>query len=309
MEAHSHTHPVRLNIAISGLLILINVYQLLILPLALVPHSPWWLLTLVPLAPLNLTLWYAIHESFHGGLLATRNGNERLGRALAVLFAAPYHVARFGHLMHHRFNRSVLDQPEVYDPKFIGPFRANAVYYFRLFGGLYLGELATFFVFLLPMRRVGPFIHWLLDRDEDEAKKIDQAAQKTLAKPATIKAIRFDLAVTVLLYMVSMILYGPYWFMPLVLIAMRAVTVSFVDNLPHYGTPLDQPGFAYNLSLPRSIELGILNFNRHHTHHNQPTRPWTQLPQAQQEQGVTDDMPYLRAALMQLKGPIPETEL
>ena len=309
MTKAADAHPLKLNMAVTSLLVLAYVYQLFILPLALVPRSPWWLLTLVPLAPFNLTLWYTIHESFHGGLHPSRKLNDALGRLLAVLFVAPFHVARFGHLTHHRFNRSVLDQPEVYDPAVIGRFRAVAVYYFRLFGGLYLGEMATFLVFLLPKRKVGPFIHWLLDRDEDAAKQIDAAAQHTLAAPKTVDAIRLDLAFTVLVLMSSMIVYGAYWYVPLALIGVRAAMISPTDNLPHYGTPLSRPEFAYNLYLPRWAALALLNFNHHRVHHGRPTLPWTHLPKALAEQRESFDLGWVRAGLNQLRGPILQERL
>ena len=45
--------PTALNLCLAAAHLLANLYQFLILPLLLLPESPWWLLTLIPLAALN----------------------------------------------------------------------------------------------------------------------------------------------------------------------------------------------------------------------------------------------------------------
>ena len=303
-------HPVAANMALAALLAGLNLYQFVLLPLFLLPQSPWWLVTLIVPAVLNPTLWYTIHESFHGGLHTDRRFNDACGRGLCVLHGAPWHVARFGHLMHHRFNRSELDRPDVYDPEVIPGWRARAIYYFRLLGGLYLVEFATYLVYLLSGERIRAAIRKLLERDEPQAMDIAKAAQHSLGSSATIDAVRMDLALTFLLLFVSQVAYATagYWYVPAGIILVRAVMISLLDNLPHYATPLNTPKYAYNLALPTAASRLILNFNHHRTHHHAPTSPWSALPALLRESGETLETPYFAALLRQFKGPIPTTD-
>lgn len=297
------------NLGIATLLLAANVFQFLLLPALLLPASPWWLLCLLPLAALNNTLWYAIHESFHGGLHPDRRVNELAGRAMTVAFGAPYFVARLGHLMHHRFNRSVLDRPDVYDPARSSWIAAALGYYPRLLGGLYLAELASYLLFVLPAAGLPERIRAILKGDEPSVQEVRKTALAQLTSAEGVAATRLDGVLTLGLLGLSLMLYGPWWPVPLAILAARGLMVSFTDNLPHYGTPLDQPRYAYNLALPTVLARLILNFNHHRTHHQQPTAAWQELPAQLQARGETLETSYMAAALRQLRGPIAMADL
>jgi hypothetical protein len=101
--------------------------------------SAWWLVVLTP------THWGLIHEGMHGHPFAGRRLNEAVARAL------PCDAVRFGHLMHHRFTHEAFDRPDVLafgEPRW----RARLVYYARLLGGLYVGELIVPLLACLPTR-------------------------------------------------------------------------------------------------------------------------------------------------------------
>jgi fatty acid desaturase len=57
-------------------------------------------------AILGNSIYAVIHEAEHGLLHPNRRINDWLGAGLALLFPAPYHLIRQGHLGHHRRNRT-----------------------------------------------------------------------------------------------------------------------------------------------------------------------------------------------------------
>jgi len=104
-------------------------------------------------------------------------------------------------------------------------------------------------------------------------------------------------------------LYGEYaWMLALSLVG-RGLLISLVDNVFHYGTPLDQTRYARNLMLPDWASHLILHFNLHGVHHQRPGLAWWQLPDYQRKSGIGFQGKWLPALLAQLKGPIPEPRL
>jgi fatty acid desaturase len=103
----------------------------------------------------------------------------------------------------------------------------------------------------------------------------------------------------------SMVLYDVLWYVPLLILAVRAFFISFANNLPHYGTANDDRLYGLNLSMPRWAHHFYLNFYHHRAHHHEPLVPWTGLPDSFRDQGMEYDMPFLSAALAQFKGPKP----
>ena len=89
---------------------------LFVLPLWLLPIDARWGWLLLPIALLTNFFWALHHEAIHGGFQADRQRNLRAGRLMAVLLGSSFHVLRFGHLMHHQYNRNPLDRPDVYEP-------------------------------------------------------------------------------------------------------------------------------------------------------------------------------------------------
>ena len=143
--------PRRINLSLAVGCTLLNAYQYFVLPLWLLPHSAWWAWTLVPCGLATWTMWAVLHEAFHGVLHPASRLNKRLGRWLAMQFFVLFRVVQFGHLTHHRFNRFELDRPDIVVPG--RPlWLTRFIYYLRLLGGLYLGEMAYALVVWLPRR-------------------------------------------------------------------------------------------------------------------------------------------------------------
>jgi hypothetical protein len=79
---------------------------------------------------------------------------------MAILIAALFHVLRFGHLMHHRYNRNPLDRPDTYDPATTSRLRARLAFLGNVLLGPYLAELAAPIACWLPR----PAIRRVIDR-------------------------------------------------------------------------------------------------------------------------------------------------
>ncbi|WP_433375542.1 fatty acid desaturase family protein [Actinoplanes sp. CA-142083] len=265
--------------------------QLFVIPLT---PLPGWLL--VPLALTSTHLWSILHESIHGSLLRDRTWNDRLGRALAVGYGAPFILLKSGHLLHHRFSRTPRERTEVYDE---GSWSSHApVYYFRLFGGLYLAEVASVVLAVAPRRAWHRLRHLLDTPDTVTALLFDAITGRRLGQ------FRLDAVLIVILYAGAFFAYGPDWWMLLALLAGRAFLVSIADNAYHYGTALDEPLEAMNLKLPRLLESFVLAFNLHGVHHKYPGLAWHSLRGAFLADGGRFDMGWWRAVARQLRGPL-----
>jgi fatty acid desaturase len=291
--------PWRLNLVLLTGHLLLHAQQLFLLPL-LLPASASWLLALLPGALLTNAYWALLHEAIHGHLHPRRAVNDALGRTAAVFFGAPFRLLRVGHLAHHRFSRTALERSEVYDPGAARRAAAAWRYYPMLFGGLYLAEVLGALLAFLPrpwgerLLKGAPLAAWLAAR---------------LAGPAARRELRRDAALTVFVYGTSAWLYGPHWPWLLALVLARAFLISFLDNVYHYATPLDDPGYAHNLRLPRPLAWLLLHFNLHGVHHRQPALPWNALPAAFRALDARYHGGYARAALAQLRGPLASTRL
>jgi len=90
---------------------------------------------------------------------------------------------------------------------------------------------------------------------------------------------------------------------------MRMFLISFMDNVYHYGSTLNITASGHNLRLPRVLSVLILNFNFHRVHHRNPAVPWPKLPELFAEHADSFDRGLLTAAVNQLGGPIPLSEL
>lgn len=304
-DSRSHAISRRLNIALVTLFLAVQVVQFFIFPLVLLPISIWWMLMVIPLGLLSLPFWYVIHESFHEKLLTGREANETVGRICSIFFGAPWAILRFGHLMHHAFNRSSLDRPDYYDASKVRPLRAYSTFLIRLCGGLYLVEFLVPLLFFLPLNASQKCLRRLLEREDGPSKIITEQALKQLTSGAALKKIRYDAMWVYLLFALSLIAFWKAWWLFLVLISIRAFVISFADNVPHYGTPTGQVLYAKNLSLPWPIRAIFLHFNLHGLHHRHPSAAWYELPVFLKLEERKFDDTWLHAGLMQFNGPLP----
>lgn len=292
--------PERLNLALAGMQVALNLYQFLLLPFLLLPLSPWWALTLIPLVAANNPLWSLLHETVHGSFHRSSRINRLAGRALAVVFASPWRVLRSGHLLHHRLNRTAADRPEAFDPEQTTALRAAPAYYYQLVVGLYLSQLLSPIAFYLPQRA----LDWARPRFLDPESYSGQAAV-ALTRPESVAEIRVDGAFIALLLATSLYAYGSFWWLLPAILAARCVCISFLDYVYHYGSPIGRRLHAYNLGLPAPLSAALLNFNLHAVHHRHPNLPWRWLPAAFEAERDRYHADYVSAAARQLRGPIP----
>lgn len=296
--------PVLLNLALAAGHALVNLYQFFVLPLLLLPASPWWALTLFPLAALNNPFWSLIHEAIHEMFQPSRHVNRAAGRALSVFFGAPFLVLRLSHLLHHKLNRAPIEGTELFDPAKTSRSRAFVGYFSQILGGLYLLEVFSPWMFFLPkslLRR----LERRYFRGEDLAGRL----MKGLMRDEAVREMRVDGSVILAWVFLSALSYGTYWPWLAAALAARAFLVSFLDNVYHYATPVNDLFYARNLYLPAVLSGALLNFNLHGIHHRNPAIPWIHLRGAFRGGAGKYEGNYFSAAAAQLGGPIPLSEL
>lgn len=300
-HALNHKNAAAVNLLLVTSFVIVGAWTLWLLPAYVLPHRPRLAWSLVPVVLLTTTWWSVIHEAIHGLLFKRRPLNNAAGRLLCILFGLPFQPVAFGHLFHHRRNRSLLDRAEIFTRDEFGPL-AVAGYYGKLLGGLYIGEFALCFAAWLPRRvlrrlAVQRFVKAQLPQE-------GRLMETSLLPPATLWGIRVDSLCVLSALGLSLWLYGAdAWMLVLVLLG-RALLVSILDNAYHYGTPLDRLRYAFNMRLPKLLSTGILHFNLHRIHHLHPASPWWRLPALFDAAQDGYDGGYLILTLRQLRGPI-----
>ncbi len=300
---------IRTNCAYVAAILALNLVLFLLLPLILLPLTGWWALLLAPIclsAPLH---WALIHEATHRLLHPNPAVNRYLGRILGILFLCPYDILRFGHLCHHALNGRPSDRPELCDPANTPRWRAGLIYYFRLFIGLYGGELVCTLLIFLPrpvMRRVARRMAY---EANDDSLRIPEIAERQLATPERYWPIRLDAALIVGLWAVAIWLFGWMIWLFLAAVLVRGALVSLYDNAPHYGVGLGNVHQGHDTRLAPAFRWLVLNANFHGTHHRNPTLPWTVLPARFLQEGGEFGGGYFSAPMRQLRGVIPQADL
>lgn len=301
--------PEGLNLALATGLVAVHLGALFVVPLWLLPLSPLWGLCLIGPVVLTPTLWALTHEAIHSSLCRSPRLNDRLGRILAALYGAPFQVLRFGHLMHHRFNRTELNRVEVIETAPTPPLD-RLRYYGRLFGGLYFGEVAVApLVAVLPKSVFAPLVHATFGKVLEDGRSMGPAARRQLLEEPGRSRMRLEGIAIVLGSALVLTAFAEHWWMPVLALLARGFVVSFLDNVYHYGNALDERGAGSDLFLPKPLRLLLLNFNYHGTHHQQPRLPWTALPSAFRTLDRSFAGSFETALWRQLHGPIPEQTL
>ena len=297
--------PARLNRTFVALILGAHVAAFLLLPLVLLPSSMYWALLLAVFVALTVPHWALVHEAIHGHLDTSTPRNEAWGRVIAILFGAPLATLRFGHLSHHALNSRPSERAELFDPAATPGWQARLVFYFRLTMGLYLVEVASSILCFLPRARLRGIVRQLFYEGAADARGMAERAERQLLEPGRLRTIRLDAAFTLAWLGVGIAAYGAAaWCLILALIG-RAFLVSFMDNAPHYGGELDEPGQGYDMHLPRALACLVLNTNLHGTHHRHPNLPWPALPAAFGDDRAGYCGSYFSIPLRQLRGPIP----
>jgi fatty acid desaturase len=297
--------PGHLNPAYAAVVVALGGVVLLGVPMALAHghQAAAWLIPALVLA--TVPHWALVHEAVHGHFHHRRAVNEAAGRALAILFLAPFDGLRFGHLSHHALNARPSERPEFYDPRERSGLRAAIAYYFRLCCGIYFLEVASGPLSLLPRRLLRPIVRWVFYDGAPDAAHMADRAERVLLAPATLRRMRIDAGAILILLAASLVLYGAAWHLLLAALLGRAFVVSVTDNAPHYGGALAEPDQGFDLKLPRVLAPLVLNTNLHGTHHRHPNLPWTALPHAFARDGGNYAGSYLLTPWRQLRGPMP----
>jgi hypothetical protein len=207
--------------------------------------------------------------------------------------------------MHHRFNRHPLDRPDTYDRSTSSVLKARCHFFGEIFGGLYLIEILIPPLYWLPQRTIHNLLDWIYAGEDPRLRQLRQLSRQALGSTRAIAEIRQDATAVLILYGSAFALWGKLWWVLLGFMLVRAMLISFLDNVYHFRTPVDRPDFAFNLLLAQPFRALILNMNFHRVHHNNMHLPWWSLPQQFAQSGETFDAGFAHAALAQLRGPAP----
>lgn len=271
--------------------------------LARVHHA--WLWTAAPAAVTTQMLWALLHEGFHGGLARDPRINDSAGRLLAILFGAPFRLLRFGHLVHHALNGRPGDRWDTYDPERSRPAAARIGYYVRLLCGLYLSEVASCLLALMPRFLLEPVVRRAFYQGTLEIDGTAERAVRHLLRPAALAELRLDGALVLLLLAASFAAYGSLWSVLAASLGVRALVVSLFDNAFHYGAPMGETRQGYNARPPLGLSVLFLNANYHGVHHNAPDLGWRDLPRRFAADGRPYDRNVLACLARQFAGPAP----
>jgi fatty acid desaturase len=299
--------PYRVNLLLTTSAFAIAAIQLVIVPFLLMPESGLEadFLAVAIAVLLSLTTPFnraLLHEAIHGRMVRRRDWNVWLGRALAICSGISFDAIRLGHMTHHRFPRHALDRVDVIEPG------ANRVitavkFYFGLVGWLYVREILSGLLMLLPRR----IIYWVASRllPDDEAMSLTLHGALSRGLDRRLSRIRLDSVLVILVYGIAFYLYGEWWPVLLGSIALRGLIVSLQDNVAHYDTPAVIGAPAHNSYASRLAALFMLNSNLHGVHHDRPEVPWNRLPGVFDRAGGNYSGGYFALLLKQFYGPVP----
>ena len=289
--------PIYRNNVIAVGLIAFNFLMLVALPLWLLPISIYWAVLIPLMIWVHNTHWALIHEAVHRLFSPSEKWNERVGRLLGILMGTSFHVLRFGHMMHHQYNR--LWESEIHEGS-RALWKSKLAYYSKLLGGLYAMEVViTLLATLCPSSLIKAIVNRTLGKAFPPA--VSGALEQVFFRRAKLRQVRIDGALIILLYGSVIYLYGSYWPWLMAFVYSRALAVSFFDNIYHYATAPDNSEVAVELAMPRFISVLLLHGNYHATHHQKPNIPWHALPA---HQGMPFEKTILQGARQQFNGPV-----
>jgi fatty acid desaturase len=174
-------------------------------------------------------------------------------------------------------------------------------FYCGLLGWIYVREILSSLVMLLPRRA----IMWVADRAMSSDEELNASLQGALRRglDRRLQRIRVDSIFVILVYAGAFYLYGDWWPVLLAVIALRGLVVSLQDNVAHYDTLADVGAPAHNSRTARWASLFMLNQNLHGVHHDRPDIAWNRLPDAFRRAGGNYAGGYFSLLLKQFYGP------
>lgn len=260
----------------------------------------WWHVVLLSCAftIVGNSIYSMIHEAEHGILHPDRRVNDAVGIAMALLFPAPFHLIRQGHLGHHRRNRS---DDEAFDLYFETdrPWLKWAILYGILTGFYWLlVVLSNLVVVLAP---------GILNRKYFEFDRPSEAFMESL-NPRYLLWIRLEGLAACVLHVAII------WMLQIPVLVYACVYFGFgfswsaMQYVHHFGTQRHVLHGARDLWIWRPIDLIWLNHNWHHIHHCRPTVPWIYLEQLARD-GEGDRREFLIWHYLKMwRGPRPTAE-
>lgn len=298
MQITKQNISIKTNLWLMILLTIANLFVMFYVPLYLLPKSLMWAFLLIPVLLCSNTYWYLMHESIHYVFNPQKKVNNICGRIIGIIYGTVYQISQFRHLMHHGYSRTDLERVEVYEPTKHSYAVKMIMYYTRLLVGVYFLE------FLLPIVAFFPSAlqNKIVDTAYADHPNIDKIVKNRLLNSQSLTIIRFDAIVMYALVALTFICYGKYGWLWLIAIFARAFLLSVTDNLPHYGTPVNQVRYAYNLSMPNFLSKFILNFNFHRIHHEYPNVPWSGLIPLKNQLSEGCEGNYFKQGIRQFKG-------
>jgi len=295
------TPPFRVNAWLAVTAFAVAALQLAIVPIFLLPQAEFAATVVVLLLSFSTPFVRALlHEAIHNRMVRKRVWNDRLARALSICSGASFDAMRLGHMTHHRFPRHALDRADIIEPG-KSPIATSIRFYFGLLGWVYLRELLSSMVMLLPRRAINWVAEFALADDETSAV-LHGALRRGLDR--RLARIRLDMVVVILIYGTAFYLYGAVWPILIAAIAVRGLIVSLQDNVAHYATPAVVGAAAHNSRASRWASLFMLNQNLHGVHHDQPELPWHVLPHAFTRRGGDYYGGYFALLMKQFYGPL-----
>ncbi|MFT3684814.1 MAG: fatty acid desaturase [Phycisphaerales bacterium] len=304
-SGNAHPIPWRLNFAIVA--IQLAVFAAFLYLCRATPFG-WWTAALAAgFAVLMNSVYSTIHEAEHAILFPDRRWNDGVGIAMAMLFPAPFHLLRQGHIGHHLRNRS---DDEAFDLYFEGE---SVVWRWMVWLGILTGLYYVMVVVANPLLAVWPSV---LDRRKskvEEAVPLDRHSVAWLAAFNTnhLLWIRLEAIATMALHASIIVFLGVSWFTYLVLYAAFGFTWSAMQYVHHYDTERHVTRGTRNLRLFGWLDKLLLNHNWHRAHHEHPTVPWIYLPAVTKtEQGeMGDQRDFLPGHYLRMwRGPKQATE-
>ncbi len=220
------------------------------------------------------SVYSVIHEAEHGILLNDRRLNDATGVGMALLFPAPFHLIRQGHLGHHVRNRS---DDEAFDYIFPGEHPAwKRLQLYGIITGFYWAIVALGNVVVM----LAPFT---LVRKNFEFDKPSAAFMESL-NPRYWSWIRWEACAAIVLHvgvvwstaipvLNYVIMYSGFGFM-----------WSAMQYVHHFGTERHVWRGSRNLWIFAPLDWIWLHHNWHQTHHHHPSIPWVHLPQLGREE-------------------------
>lgn len=285
-----------LNFFIVGLFLILWSFIYFIVPLNFINSD--FIVYIPLLGILSYPFWVIIHDAIHTTLFTNPAFNNFYGRVISIFFGAPFRILQGGHLMHHGYNRTKEEITDYYDPDKSNKVFAYFKYYFWILGGLYIFEVLSNLIAFIPKSFMNKLKDYFKDRSSLKFNYISFILLH-------YRQIQMDAIFIILFYGLIFYLYGENYYIFLLFLMVRALTISIMDNVFHYGTEPDKVISGYNLKIPAIFKYIVFNGNLHGFHHIKPKIPWYNLENEFHKSNQTIDGILWKQLLKQLYGPIP----